>query len=131
VEHGRTGQWFGSPRRGTRPGAYRLEGAVAADTREMARRGAAIATSLGMPADGLAVDDVTTVGDTLVRLARDLAAAVVGRHGRSALRDALPKIALSAYDPPSEGSSGSTASGGRGCAGSGSGWWTTPTGCWR
>jgi nucleotide-binding universal stress UspA family protein len=71
--------------------AAELDEALAADAREMARRGAAVATSLGMPADGLAVADAMTVGDTLVRLAGevDAAAVVVGRHGHSALRDVL------------------------------------------
>jgi nucleotide-binding universal stress UspA family protein len=68
-----------------------LDEALAADAREMARRGAAIATSLGMPADGLAVADAMSVGDTLVRVVGDVdaAAVVVGRHGHSALRDVL------------------------------------------
>jgi len=71
--------------------AAKLDEAVYSDARELARKGAGIATSLGMPADGMAVADELTVGETLVQVARDVDAAtlVVGRHGHSALRDVL------------------------------------------
>jgi nucleotide-binding universal stress UspA family protein len=71
--------------------AAELDEAVYSDARELARKGAAIATELGMPADGLAVADELTVGETLVRVARDVdaAAVVVGRHGHSTLHDVL------------------------------------------
>ncbi|MFD1532845.1 universal stress protein [Pseudonocardia aurantiaca] len=71
--------------------AAELDQAAYADAQEMARRGAAIATSLGMPAEGLAVADEMSVIDTIVRVAGDVdaAAIAVGRHGHSALRDVL------------------------------------------
>jgi nucleotide-binding universal stress UspA family protein len=72
-------------------GAAELDQALYADALELARRGAAIAVSLGMPAEGLAVADERTVGNTLVRVARevDAAAVAVGRHGHGALHDVL------------------------------------------
>jgi nucleotide-binding universal stress UspA family protein len=71
--------------------AAELDQALYNDASELARHGAAIATSLGMPAEGLAVADELTVGETLVRVAGDVAAAavVVGRHEHSALHDVL------------------------------------------
>jgi nucleotide-binding universal stress UspA family protein len=53
--------------------------------------GTAVARSLGMPPDALAVADELTVSETLVRIADDVdaAAIVVGRHDHSALHDVL------------------------------------------
>jgi nucleotide-binding universal stress UspA family protein len=71
--------------------AAEIDQALYSDAQEMARHGAAIATSLGMPAEGLAVADEMTVSDTIIRVAGDVdaAAIAVGRHGHSALRDVL------------------------------------------
>lgn len=71
--------------------AAELDQALYADALELARHGAAIAASLGMPADALAVADELTVSDTLVRLARDVdaAAVAVGRRGHGMLHDVL------------------------------------------
>jgi nucleotide-binding universal stress UspA family protein len=71
--------------------AAELDQALYADARELARHGAAIATSLGLPSEGLAVADELTVGETLVRVADDVdaPAMVVGRHEHSALHDLL------------------------------------------
>ena len=71
--------------------AAELDQALYKDAQELARHGAAIARSLGMEADGLAVADEVTVAETLVRVARDVdaAAIVLGRHDHSALRDVL------------------------------------------
>jgi nucleotide-binding universal stress UspA family protein len=71
--------------------AAELDQARYTEARELARHGAAIARSLGMPAEGLAVADELTVSETLVRVAGDLdaVAVVVGRHDHSALRDVL------------------------------------------
>ncbi|MCW2720909.1 MAG: hypothetical protein QOG20_5591 [Pseudonocardiales bacterium] len=71
--------------------AAELDQSLYADAQELARHGAAIAGSLGMPADALAVADDTTVSETLVRVAGEIDAAAValGRHGHSALYDVL------------------------------------------
>src|SRR5918995_580185 len=71
--------------------AAELDQALYADAERMARHGAAVARSLGMPADALAVADELTVSETLVRIAGDVdaAAIVVGRHDHSALHDVL------------------------------------------
>jgi nucleotide-binding universal stress UspA family protein len=57
----------------------------------LARRGADLARELGLDAEGLAVADDITVGDTLIRLAKehDSQAIVVGTHGHSALGEVL------------------------------------------
>jgi nucleotide-binding universal stress UspA family protein len=57
----------------------------------LAQRGADLARELGFDAEGLAVADDITVGDTLVRLAteRNSQAVVVGAHGHSALSEVL------------------------------------------
>ena len=69
--------------------AAELDQKLLTDAERMARNGAAIAFSLGMPADALAVADEVTVSETLVRVARevDAAAVVVGRHERGALHE--------------------------------------------
>ncbi|MGD9527308.1 universal stress protein [Pseudonocardia sp.] len=66
-----------------------IDRTLAANAEEMARRGAAIATELGMVSEALAVADELTVGGTLVRVVKevDAAAVVVGRHERGALHD--------------------------------------------
>jgi nucleotide-binding universal stress UspA family protein len=71
--------------------AAELDLALYTDAQELARHGAAIACSLGMPAEGLAVADELNVSDTLVRVAGDVDAStvVVGRHDHSALHDVL------------------------------------------
>ena len=71
--------------------AAELDQKLLTDAERLARHGAAIASSLGMPAEALAVADELTVSETLVRVARevDAAAVVVGRHDHSALHDVL------------------------------------------
>jgi nucleotide-binding universal stress UspA family protein len=71
--------------------AAELDQALYTDALELARRGAAIAVSLGMPAQGLAVADERTVSDTLVRVACevDAVAVAVGRHSHGALHELL------------------------------------------
>ena len=71
--------------------AAELDQALYADAERMARHAAAVARSLGMPADALAVADELTVSETLVRIGDDVdaAAIVVGRHDHSALHDVL------------------------------------------
>ena len=71
--------------------AAELDQALYANAERLARHGAAVARSLGMPADALAVADELTVSETLVRIADDVdaAAIVVGRHDHSALHDVL------------------------------------------
>lgn len=71
--------------------AAEIDQTMSAEAQEMARRGAAIATSLGMPAEGLAVADEMTVSDTIIRVAEDVdaAAIAVGGHGHSTLHDVL------------------------------------------
>ena len=60
-----------------------------ADT--VARDGAALARSLGLDAESLAVPDDGTIHDTILRVARErnAAAIVVGSRGRSGLRARL------------------------------------------
>jgi nucleotide-binding universal stress UspA family protein len=71
--------------------AAELDLALYAAARELARRGAAVARSRGMPADALAVADEKTVSETLVRVARDVDAVAIsaGRHGHGALYTVL------------------------------------------
>jgi nucleotide-binding universal stress UspA family protein len=71
--------------------AAELDQALYTDAQELARHGASIARSLGMPADGLAVADELTVSETIVRVAGDVdaAAIAVGRHDHSTLHDVL------------------------------------------
>ena len=71
--------------------AAELDQALYANAERLARHGAAVARSLGMPADALAVADELTVSETLVRIADevDAAAIVVGRHDHGALHDVL------------------------------------------
>jgi nucleotide-binding universal stress UspA family protein len=71
--------------------AAELDQALYADAERLARHGAAIASSRGMPADALAVADELTVSETIARVAREVDAAtvVVGRHDHSALHDVL------------------------------------------
>jgi nucleotide-binding universal stress UspA family protein len=82
---------------GLLPAPLDLRGAMEADramyehARLLAERGAQRARELGLDAEGLAVADDVTVGDTLVRLAteNDSQAIVVGAHGHSAVADLL------------------------------------------
>jgi nucleotide-binding universal stress UspA family protein len=71
--------------------ASALDQALYADAERLARHGAAIASSRGMPAEALAVADELTVSDTIVRVAREVDAAtvVVGRHDHGVLHDVL------------------------------------------
>jgi nucleotide-binding universal stress UspA family protein len=71
--------------------AAELDQGLYTDALELARRGAAIAVSLGMPAEGVAVADEKSVRDTLVRVAREVGAAAVavGKHDHGALHDVL------------------------------------------
>jgi nucleotide-binding universal stress UspA family protein len=69
--------------------AAALDQAEYVAAQQLARYGAATASALGMPAEGLAVADELTVTETLVRVARELGApaVVVGRHGHGTLHD--------------------------------------------
>jgi nucleotide-binding universal stress UspA family protein len=69
--------------------AAEIDRSLAANAEEMARRGASLATELGMACEALAVADELSVGETLVRIARqvDAAVVVVGRHERGRLHD--------------------------------------------
>jgi nucleotide-binding universal stress UspA family protein len=71
--------------------AAELDQALYSDAEQLARHGAAIARSLGMPAEAMAVADELTVADTIVRVARDVdaAAVVVGRHDHGTLHNVL------------------------------------------
>jgi nucleotide-binding universal stress UspA family protein len=71
--------------------ASELDRALYADAERLARHGAAIASSYGMPAEALAVADELTVSDTIVRVAQeaDAATVVVGRHDHGVLYDVL------------------------------------------
>jgi nucleotide-binding universal stress UspA family protein len=71
--------------------AAEFDQALYANAEQLAQHGAAVASSLGMPSEGLAVADELTVVDTLLRVVVDVdaAAVVVGRHGHSALHDVL------------------------------------------
>ena len=71
--------------------AAELDRALSTDAQELARRGAALARSLGMPADALAVADEVTVSETLVRVAGDVdaSAVVVGKHDHGTVHDVL------------------------------------------
>ncbi|MDQ1521918.1 MAG: hypothetical protein QOI55_2991 [Actinomycetota bacterium] len=57
----------------------------------LAQQGANLASQVGLKAEGLAVADVATVAETLLRVAdeRDAAAIVVGSHGHNALREVV------------------------------------------
>jgi nucleotide-binding universal stress UspA family protein len=71
--------------------AAELDLALYTDAQNMAGHGAAIARSLGMPADARAVADELTVSETLIRVAADVdaAAVVVGRHDHGVVHDVL------------------------------------------
>ncbi|MCW2645123.1 MAG: hypothetical protein QOF87_1601 [Pseudonocardiales bacterium] len=71
--------------------AMELDEAMYERAQRLARRGADLARELGLDAEGLAVADDITVGDTLIRLAKehDSQAIVVGTHGHSALGEVL------------------------------------------
>jgi nucleotide-binding universal stress UspA family protein len=71
--------------------AAALDQAEYVAARELAGYGAAMAATLGMPAEGLAVADELAVTETLVRVARELDAPVivVGRHGHGMLHDLM------------------------------------------
>jgi nucleotide-binding universal stress UspA family protein len=71
--------------------AAEIDQAMLAGAQKLAQRGAAIAVENGMPAEALAVADEPTVSETLVRVARDVDAAVVaiGRNDHGALHDVL------------------------------------------
>jgi nucleotide-binding universal stress UspA family protein len=72
-------------------GAMETDQALYERAQRLAERGSELARGLGFAAEGLAVADDITVGDTLVRLAteKDAQALVVGAHGHSALGDVL------------------------------------------
>jgi nucleotide-binding universal stress UspA family protein len=72
-------------------GAMEADQALYERAQRLAERGIERARGLGFAAEGLAVADDITVGDTLVRLAteRDAQALVVGAHGHSALGEVL------------------------------------------
>jgi nucleotide-binding universal stress UspA family protein len=71
--------------------AFELDQAAYEQAQRLAQQGAARAREWGLEADGLAVADEVTVGDTLVRLAKEYEsqALVVGSHGHSALGELL------------------------------------------
>jgi nucleotide-binding universal stress UspA family protein len=71
--------------------AMEVDQALYEEAQRMAEQGATRARDLGLEAEGLAVADEATVGDTLVRLAteRDATAVVVGSHGHRAVRALL------------------------------------------
>lgn len=75
---------------------FEAELAAAERARQLAERGAALAREAGLPADGLAVTDDTTVAGTLARLARerDAHAIVVGLHERHRLTGLVPTKTL-------------------------------------
>jgi nucleotide-binding universal stress UspA family protein len=62
--------------------AVEAEKAAYQDAQRMAEHGAALAREAGLNAEGLVVADDVTVGDTLIRLARELdaQAVVIGAH---------------------------------------------------
>jgi universal stress protein A len=72
-------------------GAMEADRAMYEHARLLAERAAQRARELGLDAEGLAVADDVTVGETLVRLAteNDSQAIVVGAHGHSAVADLL------------------------------------------
>jgi nucleotide-binding universal stress UspA family protein len=71
--------------------AFELDQAVYEQAQRVAQQGATLARGLGLEGDGLAVADELTVGDTLVRLAKEYEAQalVVGSHGHSTLGELL------------------------------------------
>jgi nucleotide-binding universal stress UspA family protein len=71
--------------------AMETDRAMYEHAQQLAERGAELGRELGLDAEGLAVADDITVGDTLIRLAidNDSQAIVVGAHGHSALGDLL------------------------------------------
>jgi nucleotide-binding universal stress UspA family protein len=75
--------------------ALELDEAVYESARRLAEQGVALARQKGLEAEGLAVADVLTVAETLLRLARErhAPAVVVGAHGHSGLGTA-PRLSL-------------------------------------
>jgi nucleotide-binding universal stress UspA family protein len=71
--------------------AFELDRQMYEQAERLAEQGASLARDLGLDAEGLAVADDLTVGDTLVRLAKELdgQAIVLGAHGHSGLREVL------------------------------------------
>jgi nucleotide-binding universal stress UspA family protein len=71
--------------------AIELDQAMYAAAERTAQRGAALASSMGVPADSLVVADDVSVAGTLVRVAaeRDAPALVIGAHGHGALSEVL------------------------------------------
>jgi nucleotide-binding universal stress UspA family protein len=71
--------------------AFELDQAVYEQAQRVAQQGATLARGLGLEGDGLAVADELTVGDTLIRLAKEYEAQalVVGSHGHSTLGELL------------------------------------------
>ena len=71
--------------------AFEIDQAQYEAAQRLARHGAALAATLGLEAEGLAVADELTVADTLLRLTREYESAcvVVGSHGHSALGELL------------------------------------------
>jgi nucleotide-binding universal stress UspA family protein len=69
--------------------AFELDKARYEAAERLAQQGAALAQDAGFEAEGLAVADDITVGDSLVRIAQEQVAAaiVVGTHGHSGLHD--------------------------------------------
>ena len=68
-----------------------MEEKLAEEATRLAAKGARIARDLGLRSEALAVANDSTVGATLVRLARDYdaAAVVVGSHAHRSLREAI------------------------------------------
>lgn len=71
--------------------ATEVDEAAAQNARRTAEQGVALATDLGMRAEGLVVADDITVAATLVRIAqeRDAGVIVVGSHGHSGITELL------------------------------------------
>jgi nucleotide-binding universal stress UspA family protein len=71
--------------------AFEVDQAQYEQAQRLARHGAALAETLGLKAEGLAVADEITVPDTLLRLAHEYESAclVVGSHGHTALGELL------------------------------------------
>jgi nucleotide-binding universal stress UspA family protein len=71
--------------------ALELEQKAYESAERTARQGAALARSMGLPAESLVVADDVSIADTLVRVAeeRDAAAVVVGAHRHGAVSEVL------------------------------------------
>ena len=71
--------------------ALELEQEAYESAERTARQGAALARSMGLPAESLVVADDVSIADTLVRVAeeRDAAAVVVGAHRHGAVSEVL------------------------------------------